>query len=747
MKAPFPASRLRITIGGLRPEKFFLILAGSFGLAVLFANAPFQAPDETDHFTRVFQLSEGTLLGEKRGNLAGGELPQPAIDVTNTEGIPFHYENKMTYRLFARLFHPVFIDWSRAPRGFSIFPHTVVYAPAGYLPQTVAVFFGRHLRIGPLGLMYLARLAGFAASVGLGYAALRVLPIYRWTTLALLVCPMSLYLFGSIASDGLLIAGAALLMARLTRLAAEGNRPVGPWEQVILVALAGLMALAKPVYLPFAGFALFVVLPRLGSLRGRVVFGAATVAFCLLPVILWARVAAARYVPADGNVHLDPVAQGRHMVEMPGAFLALVARTIRVQYPTNFRWMVGTLGWGDTPMPGWFYPAFGWGILGCLFLESEGAREVGWRTRIAMTTTALISALLIYAAQYASWNPPGSSDPILGIEGRYFLPLLPLVVLSFPPILRRPLRVPAVALAGTVSILSACTCLWAVIFRYYVTSPEAFATGRMARLVSISTRALVGTRENTLITGITVGGHGLETLLIRADGPSLTQPGLAGFLVRPSLSVHDSNGTELASNTGWGTNPNPAQISISSAAAGASAWPPNSADSALILSVPEGKYTVEVGGAGAASGIVQEEIFELSSSGTRLANISSRGFVGKGGNMMIMGLVVGGTGADALLVRADGPSLRQFGVTSVLALPTLELSPIHGGALTSGAWGKSPAKAGISAAVSLVGAFPIAAESADSAAVVSLAPGSYTMKVYGFGGTTGVALAEVYEVP
>jgi hypothetical protein len=286
MKLPFPASRLRNSIEHLGPEALFLVLACSFGLGVLLANGPFQAPDENDHYARVFQLSEGTLIGERRGGAAGGELPKAAIDVTDTEGMPFHNERKMSRSLFVRLLHPAFVDWSKAPRVYESFPHTVVYGPAGYLPQTVAVFLGRHLRIGPLGLMYLARFAAFAASVALGYAALRTLPIYRWTILVLLVCPMSLYLFGSIAPDGMLITGAALLLALLVRLAMRRDVRVGPREQAVILVLAGLLSAAKPAYLPMAAVAWLLVIPRLGSLRGRMIFSAATVACCLLPVLL-----------------------------------------------------------------------------------------------------------------------------------------------------------------------------------------------------------------------------------------------------------------------------------------------------------------------------------------------------------------------------------------------------------------------------------------------------------------------------
>jgi uncharacterized membrane protein len=747
MKFAFSAYQLRRSAKRLKPETVFLSLAFSFGLAALFANAPFQAPDENDHYFRVFQLSEGTLIGEKLGTSAGGILPTPAIDVTDTDGIAFHRERKMTRDLFIRLWNPVFAGWSGARRVFHAFPHTVVYSPAGYLPQTLALFLGRIFGMGPLALMYLARLGSFAASIALGYSALRVLPIYRWTILVLLLCPMSLYLFGSIAPDGMLIAGATLLLARLVRLVVKVDRPVELRDQAIVLILAGILSTAKPVYIPLAGVAVFLIVPKLRSLRERALFATASVVCCLLPVLIWGRVAMALFVSAKGDVTIDPSAQFHHIVGAPLAFLELVAHTIRVQYPYNFRWMVGTLGWGDTPMPDWFYPTFGFGILGCLILESSRCRDVGWWARIAMISAALASTLLIYAAQYASWNPPGSLSPIDGIEGRYFLPLAPALILSFPSFPLRPRLLVVTALAGILSALSASICLWALIFRFYVDSPASLHGPGTARIINFSTRSEVGTKANILSSGFVVSGPGQERLMIRADGPSLAKSGVLGVLSLPSIRVLDSNGTVLGSNTGWETAPLPREISAASAAVDAFAFPPNSADSALLLNVAAGTYTVEVSGANGAAGIVQEEIYELSSTETRLTNFSSRGYVGKGRNVMRIHFAIAGTDSESLLARADGPALARFGVVGYLAQPTLEISPLSTGELTNAEWDSSPQKAEISSAASLVGAFPLARGSADSALVFSIPSGAYDMKIYGSDGTTGIALAEIYELP
>jgi uncharacterized membrane protein len=748
MKFAKLASHLRLSAERLRPESVFLALACSFGLAVLFANAPFQAPDENDHYFRVFQLSEGTLIGEKKGHDAGGELPQAVIDVTDTGGIMFHSEKKMNRALFARLLRPAFLDWKGAPRVFHGFPHTVVYAPAGYLPQTLAVLFGRFIRIGPLGLMYLARLGGFAASVALGYAAMRILPIFRWTILVILMCPMSLYLLGSIAPVGILIASALLLMALLVRIAMRPvDRPTGCRDVAVPLLLAAVLAAAKPVYLPLAGVSLFFVLPKLGSLRAKLLIVGATVAFCVLPTLYWARVAIALFVAAKGGTPIDPSAQAHYILGAPLEFLELVGHTIHVQYLYNFRWMVGTLGWGDTPMPGWFYPTFGLGLLGCLILESGGSAGFGWRLRFVMIVAAASSILLIYAAQYASWNPPGSQLPIEGVEGRYFLPLAPLVILSFPAGFGRPHRLIVRSLATILSVLCGAICILAVISRYYLGPSEPFSANGTARLTKFSTRVLVGNGANILVTGFVVSGEGLEKLLVRASGPALGKSGVSGFLAETSVRVLDANGAVLASNTGWGMNSDSAQISAASASLGIPELPPNSEDSALIVSVPEGTYSVQVSGAKGATGLVLQEIYEISRGGTRLTNFSSRGFVGKDRNMMIVGVTMSGTGSETLLARADGPSLAQFGVDGMLSQPVIEMGPLPSGDIANTGWGSSSARARIETAASVVGAFPFASNSADSALVATVPAGAYTLTIHGVGGETGVAVAEIYELP
>jgi sugar lactone lactonase YvrE len=269
-----------------------------------------------------------------------------------------------------------------------------------------------------------------------------------------------------------------------------------------------------------------------------------------------------------------------------------------------------------------------------------------------------------------------------------------------------------------------------------------------ARLVNISTRAQVGTGGNILIPGFVISGSGVETLLIRADGPALAQFGLTGLLAQPTLSLLDASGKTVASNTGWATSPDPSQLASVAASVGAFALSAGSNDCALVANLPAGAYTVQVMGTNNTTGVALAEIYEVSSTGTRLANISTRAQVGTGANIIIPGFVISGSGSEQLLVRADGPALAQFGVTGILAQPSLSVFDSADSLVASNTvWGTSTSPSLLASIASSVGAFALAAGSADSAQVVNLPAGAYTVQVAGANGTTGVALAEIYESP
>ena len=132
-----------------------------------------------------------------------------------------------------------------------------------------------------------------------------------------------------------------------------------------------------------------------------------------------------------------------------------------------------------------------------------------------------------------------------------------------------------------------------------------------AELINISTRAFVGGGANVEIGGFVVTGSQPAKVLIRGIGPALTQFGVTGVLMNPSLTVADSSGNTVASNTGgWATNTNAAAINSEMAAVGAFNLPPTSADSALLLTLPPGAYTAVVSGTNGTTGVALVEVYQ-----------------------------------------------------------------------------------------------------------------------------------------
>ena len=252
----------------------------------------------------------------------------------------------------------------------------------------------------------------------------------------------------------------------------------------------------------------------------------------------------------------------------------------------------------------------------------------------------------------------------------------------------------------------------------------------------------MGTGDRILIQGFAVSGSGSETLLIRGAGPSLARFGVTGTLAQPTLTVFDASGRVLASNTGWADD---SQVAEAAAVVGAFPFPAGSADCALLIHLEPGAYTVEIAGAAGTTGVALAELYEVASNGTRLANISTRAYVGTGSDILIPGFVISGTGSERLLVRGDGPALGAFGVPDVLAQTSIALFSGAQEMARNTGWSTDPDAPEILAQAAAVGAFALAADSADSALVTSLAAGPYTLQVTGVDGGEGEALAEVYE--
>ena len=274
-------------------------------------------------------------------------------------------------------------------------------------------------------------------------------------------------------------------------------------------------------------------------------------------------------------------------------------------------------------------------------------------------------------------------------------------------------------------------------------APVSFALQNQAalanppRLANISTRMQVLTGNDVMIAGFIIGGTVAKTVVVNVAGPSLSAFGITNPLANPTLTlVRSSDNAIIATNDNWQAAANAAQVQTSGFS------PANTLEPAILMTLAPGAYTAIVQGVG-GTGVGLVGVFEVDHPEVPLINISTRGQVLTGNDVMIAGFIIQGTGPQNVVINVAGPSLSAFGITNPLANPTLTLVRSSDNAIlaTNDNW----QGAGNAAAILSSGFAP--ANPLEPAIMMSLAPGAYTAIVQGAGGGTGVGLVGVFTAP
>jgi hypothetical protein len=264
------------------------------------------------------------------------------------------------------------------------------------------------------------------------------------------------------------------------------------------------------------------------------------------------------------------------------------------------------------------------------------------------------------------------------------------------------------------------------------------------RLANLSTRGQVLTGNDVMIAGFVVGGSTAKKIVVNVAGPSLANYGITNALANPMLTiVRSSDNAVIATNNDWQVQASPGDV----AAIQASGFQPNHAqEPAVILTLQPGAYTAIVQGVGETTGVALAGVFEVDHPESPLVNISTRGKVLTGNDVMIAGFIIGGDAAKTVVVNVAGPNLANYGVANALADPTLTVVRASDNTVIANNddW-QTQAKPADVAAIQATGFQPNNPK--EPAAILTLQPGAYTVIVQGAGGTTGTGLVGVFAVP
>lgn len=260
-----------------------------------------------------------------------------------------------------------------------------------------------------------------------------------------------------------------------------------------------------------------------------------------------------------------------------------------------------------------------------------------------------------------------------------------------------------------------------------------------AQILNLSSRLRVQPGDNALIGGFIILGSEPKKVILRGLGGSLTANGqpYPGRLEDPTLELHNSSGAVIAENDEWKSD----QAEVES-----SGIPPtNDHEPAIVKTLDPGTYTVVMRGKNNSSGTGVVEMYDIGlAANARLANLSTRGFIGIGDDILIGGFFAGPQTAAVtrVVMRALGPSLSAFNVPQPMQDPTIEVRDRNGELMASNDdWETSPEKAELIS----IGLQPN--DPRESAIIMTnFEPGPYTALVRGKNGTVGVGLVEIFDV-
>lgn len=410
----------------INPQTAFLIIGLIYGIGFLLATPAFQVPDEYEHFYRALYVSEGHVVPEKLGDKSGVYVPESAqitSDKISSKWYSFTQDRKNKTDLSSLLYLPfnsknmVFEDISRIA--------VVTYSPIPYLVSAFGIAIGKLFNLSPLILMYIGRLANLLAWLFLTYLAIRITPVHKWVFLMVALIPMTLFEAASLSADSFILGLSFLIIAIFFKFAFDDNKKkINIKDVYILFILLLLLALSKN-YMLFLLFLIFLIPVNKFENRKKMLLVAG---FLFLSVIaitgVWSFLVKDLYVPIVPQVSIS--GQILYILGDPFRFPYVLINTFINRGPSYQLLFVGNF-WLDIPLPMWWIGTFVATIIPVALLDKERLIITQNQKLVSVFAFILVS-ILVCALVYITWTPVGQ-NMIDGIQGRYFIPMLPLLFL------------------------------------------------------------------------------------------------------------------------------------------------------------------------------------------------------------------------------------------------------------------------------------------------------------------------------
>ncbi|HEX4053421.1 MAG TPA: DUF2142 domain-containing protein [Tepidisphaeraceae bacterium] len=457
------------------PHRIFAITAFLFGTALVLIVPPFQSPDESFHFLRAYQITEGGFVAHEKDqrNLIGATLPI-SLDRVAAPFLKmnFHPEVKASVNDIRQTLH---IPLDPQKRAFQIFPNTAHYCPTCYVGQCLGIGLGRALAARPLVMFYLGREGNLLLWILLGFFALRSGPAIARPLLLLLLMPISINFAATLSADPSTNGLAAIFTALVCKYFALGPNSINRTKLALLAVISIPLTVSKLAYAPLLALLLLIPARNFGGRAEWAAKIALLLALNLAAFLMWS----ARSSTLDTRINPDSSASAARQLQVieqhPARFAGVLLATIRrgAWYWTAM--FVGIIGWFDAYLPGWFVIGYlTLLVLACWSCDDRPPLPSPVRAAIIILPMLVLVFLIIALLSYLFWTRVGDSL-IYGINGRYLIPVAPATLMLLCSTFRRlpakwRIQPPQAGSNAAVALISLGACIYflaAVWSRYY----------------------------------------------------------------------------------------------------------------------------------------------------------------------------------------------------------------------------------------------------------------------------------------
>lgn len=464
----------RLTVW-MRPHRAFAVVALLFGTALVVVVPPFQSPDESFHFLRAYQITEGGFVAHEKDqrDLMGATLPV-SLDRVSTPFLKmcFHPEIKASVDDIHRALR---IPLDPQNRAFQIFPTTTHYSPTCYVGQCLGIGLGRALALGPLVMLYLGREGNLLLWILLGFFALRWAPAIARPLLLLLLMPMSLIFAATLSADPSTNGLATIFTALICKYFALGVNSINRKRLALLAVISVPLTVSKLAYAPLLALLLLIPARNFGGRAewaGKLALLAALNLTAFLIWAAWSSNLDTRINPGSGV----SAAQQLQIVEQhPARFAGALLATLRRGTWYDVEMFVGVIGWFDEYLPAPFVIGYlTLLVLACWSCDDHPPLPSPARAAIIILPLFVLIFLIIALLSYLFWTRVGDSL-IYGINGRYLIPVAPAMLMLLCSTFRRlpgkwRIHSPQTNLNAANVLISLGTCIYflaAIWGRYY----------------------------------------------------------------------------------------------------------------------------------------------------------------------------------------------------------------------------------------------------------------------------------------